>query len=71
MLAIIGREVGDNWEDWRHNLAYLDYVVLVAAVGLVVYLILRRRRGGGPGGGESAEGPAEGEAAEPASARGA
>ncbi len=62
MLAIIGRAVGDNWEDWRHNLAYLDYVVLVAAVGLVIYLIIRRRRGGGP---------AEDETAEPASAGGA
>ncbi len=30
MLAIVGREVGDNWEKWRHNLAYLDYLVLVA-----------------------------------------
>ena len=28
MLAMIGREVGDNWEEWRDNLHYLDYVVL-------------------------------------------
>ena len=55
MLAIVGREVGDNWEKWRHNLAYLDYLVLAAAIGLVVYLILRRRRGGGPGEGETAD----------------
>ena len=27
MLALIGREVGDNWEEWRDNLHYLDYVV--------------------------------------------
>ena len=26
-LALIGREVGDNWEDWRDNLHYLDYAV--------------------------------------------
>jgi membrane protein DedA with SNARE-associated domain len=48
MLALIGREVGDNWEHWRHNLAYLDYAVVAAAVAGVVYLI-RRRRTGGPG----------------------
>ena len=48
-LALIGEEVGDNWEEWRHNLGYLDYVVLAAIVAGVVYLVVRRRRGGGPG----------------------
>ena len=47
MLALIGRGVGDNWEQWRHNLGYLDYVVLAAIVGGVVYLLIRRRRSGG------------------------
>ena len=47
MLALIGEAVGDNWEDWRHKLGYLDYVVLAAIVGGVVYLIVRRRRAGG------------------------
>ena len=46
-LALIGRSVGDNWEDWRHKLGYLDYVVLAAIVAGVVYLIVRRRRAGG------------------------
>jgi membrane protein DedA with SNARE-associated domain len=54
MLALIGQAVGDNWEDWRHKLGYLDYVVLAAIVGGVVYWLIRRRRGGGvegePGG---------------------
>ena len=27
-LALIGRAVGANWEDWRDNLHYLDYAVL-------------------------------------------
>jgi membrane protein DedA with SNARE-associated domain len=45
MLALIGRSVGDNWEQWRHNLGYLDYVVLAAVVGGVIYLLLKRRRG--------------------------
>jgi membrane protein DedA with SNARE-associated domain len=45
MLALIGREVGDNWEHWRHNLGYLDYAVVAAAVAGVVYLIRRRGTG--------------------------
>jgi membrane protein DedA with SNARE-associated domain len=49
-LALIGRSVGDNWEHWRHNLGYLDYLVLVAVVAAIVYLIVRRRRGGRQGG---------------------
>lgn len=44
MLALVGRSVGDNWEHWRHNLGYLDYVVLAAIVAGVVYLLIRRRR---------------------------
>jgi membrane protein DedA with SNARE-associated domain len=47
MLAIVGREVGDNWEQWRNNLHYLDYAVLVALAAGVAYLLIRRRRSGG------------------------
>jgi membrane protein DedA with SNARE-associated domain len=43
-LALVGRSVGDNWEHWRHNLGYLDYLVVVAILGAVAYLIVRRRR---------------------------
>jgi membrane protein DedA with SNARE-associated domain len=43
-LAFIGREVGDNWEDWRHNLEYVDYVIAAAILGGLVYLLIRRRR---------------------------
>jgi membrane protein DedA with SNARE-associated domain len=46
-LALIGQSVGSNWEDWRHKLGYLDYVVLAAIVIGVLYLIVKRRRGGG------------------------
>jgi membrane protein DedA with SNARE-associated domain len=49
MLAIVGEKVGDNWEDWRHKLGYLDYVVLAAIIAGVVYWLVKRRRGGGPG----------------------
>jgi membrane protein DedA with SNARE-associated domain len=47
MLGLVGREVGDNWEQWRDNLHYLDYAVLAAIVVTVAYLLLRRRRGAG------------------------
>jgi membrane protein DedA with SNARE-associated domain len=67
MLAIVGEKVGDNWEDWRHKLGYLDYVVLAAIVVGLGYWLLKRRRGGGPGGDEPESRP-EGE---PAGARGA
>lgn len=56
-LAIIGEKVGDNWEDWRHKLGYLDYAVLAAIVIGVVYLIIKRRRGGGSGDDESERRP--------------
>jgi membrane protein DedA with SNARE-associated domain len=46
MLALVGEAVGDNWEDWRHKLGYLDYVVLAAIVVGVIYLVRKRRRGG-------------------------
>jgi membrane protein DedA with SNARE-associated domain len=44
MLALIGREVGDNWEQWKDNLHYLDYAVAVALVAGIIYLLVRRRR---------------------------
>lgn len=64
-LALIGESVGENWEDWRHKLGYLDYVVLAAIVVGVVYLIVKRRRGGGPGEDENLAPP---ENADPTSA---
>jgi membrane protein DedA with SNARE-associated domain len=47
MLAIVGREVGSRWEDWRGYLHYLDYAVVAAAIAGIVYLIVRRRRSRG------------------------
>ena len=46
MLALIGRSVGANWEEWKEHLHYLDYVVVAGIVVLVAYLIVKRRRGG-------------------------
>lgn len=67
MLAIVGEQVGNNWEDWRHKLGYLDYAVAAAIVVGIVYLLVKRRRGGGPGDGEPENRPE----AEPAGTRGA
>ena len=49
MLALIGKSVGENWEEWRDHLHYLDYLVVVVAIAGIAYLVIRRRRGGGPG----------------------
>lgn len=49
-FALLGRAVGSNWEHWRHHLQVLDYLVLAALVGLILYAIVRRRRGDGTGG---------------------
>lgn len=58
MLAVIGRKVGDNWEEWRDNLHYLDYAVVAAVLIGGAYLLIRRRRGGGPGEDEAEAEPA-------------
>lgn len=42
-LALLGQSVGDNWESWRHNLGYLDYVVAAAILGGVAWWLLKRR----------------------------
>ena len=44
LLALIGREVGDRWDQWQDKLHYLDYLVIAAALVAIVYLIVRRRR---------------------------
>jgi membrane protein DedA with SNARE-associated domain len=44
MLALIGREVGDRWEQWKDNLHYVDYAVLAALVLGALWLLVRRRR---------------------------
>ena len=55
-LTYIGKEVGDNWVDWKDSLHYVDYAVAALIVIGFVYLVVRYRRGGGGG---AAVGPAE------------
>lgn len=43
-LALLGQGVGENWESWRHNLGYLDYVIAAAIVLGIGWWLLRRRR---------------------------
>ncbi|MBA2629908.1 MAG: DedA family protein [Thermoleophilaceae bacterium] len=44
MLTYIGKQAGDNWEDWKDSLHYVDYVVAAAIVLGVAYLFIRARR---------------------------
>jgi membrane protein DedA with SNARE-associated domain len=59
-LALIGRAVGDQWEDWRDRLGFLDYFVVAAIVAGVAYLLIKRRnRPAGPEPGTEGESAAE------------
>jgi len=57
LLTFIGKQAGDNWEDWKDNLHYVDYAVAAAIVIGVAYLVVRarrRRKAGGDAAPESA-----------------
>ena len=45
MLTFIGKQAGDNWESWKDNLHYVDYVVAAAILLGLIWLLVRRRRG--------------------------
>ena len=49
MLTLIGREVGDNWEDWKDSLHYVDYAVAAMIVLGALWLLPAPPRGGGSG----------------------
>jgi membrane protein DedA with SNARE-associated domain len=44
-LAVLGNAVGSNWQSWRHNLEYVDYVGAALLVAAIAYLIVRIARG--------------------------
>jgi membrane protein DedA with SNARE-associated domain len=50
LIAFIGKQAGDRWEDWKEHLHYIDYAVVAAIVLCVVWLFVRyrRRRGTDP-----------------------
>lgn len=43
-LGVLGREIGSQWQTWRHHLEYVDYVGTVVLVAAIIYLIVRRTR---------------------------
>jgi membrane protein DedA with SNARE-associated domain len=46
-LGVLGREVGRNWQSWRHHLEYVDYVCAALIALAVAYRTVRlvRERG--------------------------
>jgi membrane protein DedA with SNARE-associated domain len=44
LIAFIGKEAGDNWEQWKEHLHYVDYAVIAAIAIGVVWLFVRYRR---------------------------
>jgi membrane protein DedA with SNARE-associated domain len=45
MLTLIGRAVGENWEQWKDKLHYVDYAVVALLLLGAVMLYVRWRRG--------------------------
>ena len=45
LLAFIGREVGDNWDQWRDHLRFFDYGIAALIVAAIAYYLFRRWRG--------------------------
>jgi membrane protein DedA with SNARE-associated domain len=43
-FGVLGKAVGSNWESWRHNLEYVDYVAAALLVAAIAYLIVRLAR---------------------------
>ena len=44
LIAFIGKEAGDRWEDWKEHLHYIDYAVIAAIAIGIVWLFVRYRR---------------------------
>jgi membrane protein DedA with SNARE-associated domain len=44
ILTLIGQAVGDNWEQWKDKLHYVDYAVAALIVLGLIWLVIRKRR---------------------------
>src|SRR4051794_16622467 len=44
LLAYIGKVSGDNWENWKEHLHYVDYAVIAGVLLLAVWWFVRYRR---------------------------
>jgi membrane protein DedA with SNARE-associated domain len=42
--ALVGKAVGKNWSQWKHNLDYVDYAVVVVIVVAVGWWLVKRTR---------------------------
>ena len=42
-LGFIGRQVGENWTQWRDSLHYVDYTVAALIVIAIAWLVIRSR----------------------------
>lgn len=49
-LTFLGKQVGDNWEQWKDKLHYVDYAIAALIIGGAVFFAVRwwRGRGNGP-----------------------
>jgi membrane protein DedA with SNARE-associated domain len=43
--AIVGKQVGSDWDNLQEKLHYVDYAIVAAIVVGITYLVLRRRGG--------------------------
>ncbi len=43
-LALIGKAVRSQWIDWKNNLAYVDYLIVAAALLALAYAVVQWRR---------------------------
>jgi membrane protein DedA with SNARE-associated domain len=44
LIAFIGKQAGDRWEEWKEHLHYIDYVVIAAIAVCIVWLFVRYRK---------------------------